>query len=201
MRRLFFAVFLVVACATVAAADSIEKAGHAYGRGDYVQAERLYRSLAEQGDPKAQYFLSVMYANGQGVSQDNQEAVKWIRKAADQGHAGAQYRLGLMYADGKGVSQDNQEAVRWIRKAAEQGHAGAQLGLGLTYYTGRRGIPRDNIRAHMWFSIAASALSGYEGKRAMAHRDEIASQLTGLQIGKAQERARRCQQSKFKECD
>ena len=106
-----------------------------------------------------------------------------------------------MYVNGQIVPQDNQEAVRWIRKAAEQGHAGAQLGLGLTYYTGRRGIPRDNIRAHMWFSIAASALSGYEGKRAMAHRDEIASQLTGLQIGKAQERARRCQQSKFKECD
>ena len=165
MRRLFFAVFLVVACATVAAADSIEKAGHAYGRGDYVQAERLYRSLAEQGDPKAQYFLGVMYANGQGVPQDYKKAMTWIGKAADQGDAGA------------------------------------QLGLGLTYYTGRRGIPRDNIRAHMWFSIAASALSGYEGKRAMAHRDEIASQLTGLQIGKAQERARRCQQSKFKECD
>ena len=124
MRRLFFAVFLVVACATVAAADSIEKAGHAYGRGDYVQAERLYRSLAEQGDPKAQYFLGVMYANGQGVPQDYKKAMTWIGKAAVQGDAAAQYRLGLMYADGKGVPRNNQEAVKWIRKAADQGHAG-----------------------------------------------------------------------------
>ena len=94
MRRLFFAVFLVVACATVAAADSIEKAGHAYSRGDYVQAERLYRSLAEQGDPKAQYFLGVMYANGQGVPQDYKKAMTWIGKAAVQGDAGAQRYLG-----------------------------------------------------------------------------------------------------------
>ena len=94
MRRLFFAVFLVVACATVAAADSIEKAGHAYGRGDYVQAERLYRSLAEQGDPKAQYFLGVMYANGQGVPQDYKKAMTWIGKAAVQGDAEAQRDLG-----------------------------------------------------------------------------------------------------------
>jgi uncharacterized protein len=35
----------------------------------------------------AQYNLGVMYAIGQGVPEDDAEAVKWYRKAAEQGHA------------------------------------------------------------------------------------------------------------------
>ena len=44
-------------------------------------------------------------------------------------------------------------------------------------------------------------MSGDEGKREMKNRDSVASHMTAAQIGKAQEMARRCQQSQFKECD
>ena len=128
MRRILFAVFLVVACATVAAADSNEEAKSAYGRGDYALAAQLFRSRAEQGDARAQNNLGGMYTQGRGVSQ-------------------------------------------------------------------------NFVRAHMWFNVAAAALSGDEGKAAMKNRDHVASQMTAAQIEKAQEMARRCQQSQFKECD
>jgi len=36
----------------------------AYNRGDYVPASRLFRPLAEQGNPKAQDVLGVMYRRG-----------------------------------------------------------------------------------------------------------------------------------------
>ena len=68
-----------------------------------------------------------MYANGEGVPQDDAEAVRWYRLAAEQGNAGAQLNLGAMYSNGEGVPQDDAEAVRWYRLAAEQGNAGAQL--------------------------------------------------------------------------
>jgi Sel1 repeat len=55
-------------------------------RQDYVTAERLYRSLAEQGDASAQHFLGKMYESGEGVRRDPVEAAKWFRLAADQGH-------------------------------------------------------------------------------------------------------------------
>ena len=71
-----------------------------------------------------------MYAKGQGVQQDYQQAVQWYRKAAEQGNADAQNNLGLMYANGQGVKQDYQQAVQWFRKAAEQGDASAQINLG-----------------------------------------------------------------------
>ena len=45
-----------------------------------------------------------MFANGDGVTKDKAEALKWYRKAADQGHAKAQYALGWMFANGDGVT-------------------------------------------------------------------------------------------------
>ena len=118
MRRFFFAVFLVVACATVAAADSLEEAELIYERGDYTQAARLFRPLAEQGIASAQFNLGVMYAKGQGVQQDYQAALKWYRKAAEQGDARAQYNLGLLYENGRGVRRDFIRAHMWYNVAA-----------------------------------------------------------------------------------
>ena len=78
--------------------------------------------LADQGDVDAQNNLGVMYDNGNGVPENDAEAVKWFRKAADQGYAKAQYNLGLIYFKGEGVPKNDTEAVKWFRKAADQGH-------------------------------------------------------------------------------
>ena len=82
----------------------------------------------------------------------------------------------------------------------EQGDALAQSSLGEMYETGQ-GVTQDFVRAHMWYNVAAAGLSGDNGKAVVTIRDHVASQMTAAQIGKAQEMARRCQQSQFKECD
>ena len=64
------------------------------------------RRLAEQGDVDAQFTLGVMYDRGEGVPQDDTEAVRWYRLAADQGHVTAQYNLGFMYDYGEGLPDD-----------------------------------------------------------------------------------------------
>ena len=197
MRHILLAVFLVVACA---AAASIEEAKSAYDRGDYTQAAGLFAPLAEQGVAAAQFKLGVMYRYGEGVPKEVQEAVKWYRKAAEQGHAAAQFNLGVMYRHGQGVSQDYQEALKWYCKAAEQGHAAAQNNLGVMYEVGQ-GVPQDFARAHMWYSIGVKASSGDGQKVSMKNRNSVLSQMTAEQIGKAQEMERRCQETKFKECD
>ena len=88
------------------------------------------RRLAEQGDAIAQSILGFMYANGEGVPEDDAEAVRWFRMAAEQGDATAQSNLGFMYANGEGVPENDAEAVRWYRMAAEQGDVLAQYNLG-----------------------------------------------------------------------
>ena len=40
-----------------------------------------------------------MYARGEGVPEDNKEAVKWWKLSAEQGNEKAQVYLGLMYEE------------------------------------------------------------------------------------------------------
>ena len=97
---------------------------------------------------------------------------------------------------------DYMRAAQLLRSLAEQGDAEAQSKLGLMYAKGQ-GVPRDFARAYMWYTFAAAALSVDERKTTMRKRrqDYMASRMTVMQIEKAQEMARRCQESKFKECD
>jgi len=72
---------------------------------------RWYRLAADQGHARAQASIADMYLNGDGVPQDDAEAVRWYRLAADQGEASGQYGLGYMYGVGQGVPQDDAAAV------------------------------------------------------------------------------------------
>ena len=55
------------------------------------------RSKAQHENVDAEYELGLKYYNGQGVSKNNVEAMKYFKIAAEQGHADAQYKLGRMY--------------------------------------------------------------------------------------------------------
>ena len=63
-----------------------------------------------------------MYSNGEGVKQDDVEAVKWYLKAAEQGNANAQFNLGISYYKGEGVKRNPSKAKEWFRKACENGY-------------------------------------------------------------------------------
>ena len=95
-----------------------------------------------------------MYDNGNGVPDDDAEAVRWYRLSVEQGFAAAQYNLGLMYEHGNGVPEDDAEAARWYRLSAEQGFASAQYNLGLMYAEGN-GVPEDDAEAVRWYRLAA----------------------------------------------
>ena len=107
-------------------ADEFEVGVAAFYRGNYERAYVEFRLLAEQGHAPAQYWLGVMYADGQGVPQDDVEAVKWYRSAGEQGYAPAQSALGVRYATGRGVPQDYVTAYAWTNIAAAHGHTNAR---------------------------------------------------------------------------
>ncbi len=114
---------------------------------------------AESGSKDAQYQMGVCYESGQGVPQDDDEAMKWFRLAAEQRHVEAQCSLGVNYALGAGVEQDHKEAVKWFRLAAEQRYEAAQFFLGVTYAEGN-GVEQDHKEAAKWYRLAAE--QGYE---------------------------------------
>ncbi len=84
----------------------------------YAAALREWRSLAEEGDLDAQFYLGEMYLRGKGVDRDFKKALEWLAKAAQAGHPGAQGVLGGLYAVGLGVPQDFGVAYFWMIVAA-----------------------------------------------------------------------------------
>jgi TPR repeat protein len=79
--------------ASAAFAGPWEDGMAAYNRGDYVPAMRVFRTLAEQGNAKAQNVLGVMFRKGQGVPKSPARAHMWFSFAAKRGEAGAKDEL------------------------------------------------------------------------------------------------------------
>src|SRR4051812_21260441 len=65
--------------------DPWQAAAEAMKRDEYATAYELFRSLAEQGYPAAQFQLGFLYRTGWGVPRDYKEAFKWFHRAADHG--------------------------------------------------------------------------------------------------------------------
>ena len=117
--RLRLAMILLLSLAVVPAAraDAFAAGARAYAVQNYVQSAEIFARLAEQGDPRAQTYLGVMYLHGQGVPQNFDAAAFWLHRASETGLPEAQYFLGLMYDKGQGVAQDFVVAHAWLNLA------------------------------------------------------------------------------------
>jgi len=140
---------------------------------------------ADAGILDLDYGLGLMYDNGEGVPQDDTEAVKWYRAAAEQGHPAAQYNVGVAYAEGKGIPKNYAEAHKWFTKAAGQGIPAAQYNLGVIYENGL-GVDRDRVEAYTWYVLSSE--TGESDGRARAARVEKA--LSDAQRADAEQRLR-----------
>ncbi len=77
--------------------------------------------IGEQGDARAQLLLGSLYDTGQGVPEDDAEAVRWYRLAAEQGHPKAQLNVALQHILGEGVPVDHVRAYAWLELGAAGG--------------------------------------------------------------------------------
>ena len=127
MRTILLAAMLAIS-GGVASAGPFDDGITAYLSKDYETALKLFRPLADQGTFGAAFFVGRMYDNGEGVTEDNAEAVTWYRKAADQRDAISQYYLGGMYERGDGVTKSYVQAYMWWDLAAGFGNSDAKEG-------------------------------------------------------------------------
>lgn len=126
------------------------------GSDEFFQA--TLRTDAFRGDASAQRSLAWMYANGKGVSEDQEEASRLYRKAAEQGDQYAQAALGIRLQEGKGMPKNEVEALKWFRLSANQGNDVAQNMMGVCYFHGV-GIEKNHEEAAKWYR--KSAENGY----------------------------------------
>ncbi len=107
---------------------SAQEGWDAFGRGDYAGALAIWQPLAEQGDVSMQLLIGSIYDLGQGVPQDDAEAVKWYERAAEQGSAKGQYQAGAAYARSPQI-KDPVQGYKWLTIAARTLASGPQGGV------------------------------------------------------------------------
>jgi len=118
---------------------------------DMASLDELKR-LAEQGDIPAQNAMGRRFAQGEGVAQDEVEAVRWFTKAAEQGSVVAQSRLGALYWRGKGLPQDVNKAYFWSVLARAGGDESSKaLAMVLASHMTRAQSTSIEQQAENWF--------------------------------------------------
>ena len=145
---------LILSISHACIAGNTEDGFSAAQKGDVLTAFQIFKPLAEQGNPPAQYFIGWMYENGQGVAQDYKSAIKWYSHASEQGYTPAQRNLSSMYANGKGVTQDPNIAGKLMRLASmsEDLNIGSQYNIGWMYGSNPNGDYATAYR--IWNNLA-----------------------------------------------
>ncbi|NYT52530.1 MAG: sel1 repeat family protein [Candidatus Vesicomyosocius endoextente] len=90
----------------------------------HVNLEELFLN-AKQGNPIAQYNLSMLYHKGEGVQKDNRAAFILMYQSANQDITQSQNTLAKMYMNGVGIHIDYNKAYYWAsvttRKGSQEG--------------------------------------------------------------------------------
>jgi TPR repeat protein len=116
-----------------------------------------YNDAAKRGYVSALNNLAVLYSSGDGVEENENEAISLFKRAAQQGHPLAMYNLALHYRNGTGgLKRDFNQATEWFAKSAESGYVPAMVEMGDALKYGR-GIVSNPRRAVEWYQRAAEA--------------------------------------------
>ena len=149
---------------------------------DFINAERLLVSEAENGNVLALFDLGKLYATDKLGEKDdaksNQyyaEALKgfmeiepysnclypfepkhsWQRAKPKDMSAYVWYRIGKMHCYGLGTDNNEAEAFKWFEKAAAAGNKYAQFNLANMYYYGS-GTQQSYDKAFSWYKASAN---------------------------------------------
>lgn len=150
----------------------------AYKKGDKSEAVEAYKYAAEKGHPGAQWKLAHMYAEGDGVKEDDFHAYqifeKIVRDGAEPGTQNESYVADALCAlagyikrgiPNSPVSADPAAARElYLQAAANFGDPAAQYELGRMLLKGEGGTSNP-VQAARWLSLAAK--KGHAGAEAL----------------------------------
>jgi uncharacterized protein len=122
------------------------------------------KCAADDGDPKSQAILGILYFHGKGVGKNYKESLRWFRKALKNKKTWAKpierrviYEyLGYHYYFGFGVQRHFKKAFMFDISAAQAGSKQAQLVVGDMYSEGT-GAKRNLWKAFEYYMMAATA--------------------------------------------
>lgn len=135
------------------AGEAANQIGNIYnGQNNYVKKVEWYKKSTEEGYDWGMHNLAGCYRDGEGVQEDQEQAIAWFRKAYElHGDAAgnAANRIGLIYnKQGNHVKQ-----FEWYKNSAEEGYDWGMYNVACCYRDGE-GVQEDREQAIAWFKKA-----------------------------------------------
>lgn len=131
------------------------------GQRDFVESIKWHQPGADAGYAAMQFLIGARYQKGNGVAQNDPEAMKWYELSAAQGHPGAINNVGWMHGNGRaGAGEANDEkASEMYLKAAERGNSVSQNNIAMRLFSGD-GVEQDKKKAFYWHKRSAENDNG-----------------------------------------
>lgn len=156
----------------------------AINQGNYAEAFHELLPMAREGDPKAQYFIGLMYFHGRGVRQNFDLASRWFHASAEKGYCRSQKMMGAICINGLVRDIDLEAGASWYLRAADQGDPQAQRKMGYLYLRGQ-GVERNYVLAYKWLSLSVPGLGKEDRPAAEKTLRSMLSLMTSQEIDKA----------------
>ena len=146
-------------------AQSLQQAAKHFSEQQYPEAYKIYVALAQGGDAIAQYNLGLMFKNGLGQEQDNDQANFWFQQAAKQGLVQAYNQIqDKSIASAIGVQVKLEYGPQEWVKAQKANHYTLQLASSTNkdlihkYYVenslqGKAGYYRNRRQGENWYAL------------------------------------------------
>ena len=136
-----------------AAGDAANRIGLIYNKqGNQVKQVEWYKNSAEEGYDWGMYNLAGCYRDGEGVQEDQEQAIAWFQKAYElHGDAAgdAANRIGVIYYK----QGNNAKEFEWMNNGAKEGFDWCMSNLGNCYRYGR-GVSINYDKAREWYQKA-----------------------------------------------
>jgi TPR repeat protein len=138
-------------CAVNKAPGHLSQAIAAQDSGQFAEAARLLRPLAEAGDGEAQALLGALMMHGSHRFATAAEMQAWYATATEEEQA----------AFARDLQPDLEEAFRWLQSASDQGIGPATHNLAMAYLGGYCNIPWDEQRVKAKELLAKAHRQGF----------------------------------------
>ena len=121
------------------------------------EAVKWYRAAAERGEAEAELGLARMYASGDGLEKNLEEAQRLLISSANKGFARAIVVLAKAYEQGElGFRPDYEQARAWLEKGIAQNDPASLKRMARAYANGELGLRIDRQKAKQLEQRAAS---------------------------------------------
>jgi CHAT domain-containing protein/TPR repeat protein len=131
----------------------------------YVEATRILRELASQGNAEAMSNLAVLYLDGEGVPKDASKAVYLLNDAADKGDFRARHLLAVYQGLGVITPPDTRRGIHWAQTLTDDNLGRYRLAQLLR----RENLDKNNDESIKFLTIAAEDIDDAKHDLATAY--------------------------------